>query len=495
MVTYERVIRSIIYLLSSRAILPVLSVVSAVLVARWLNPQDYAVMALAWIVVGLIGLVCELGLGAAIIQFQDVSEPELNSAFWLMLGSAALAYIILYSAAPITAGFFATPELTRVLRVLGLPAMLTVIRTVPESLLRKRLHLDRLVIAEVVAALVAIPPMMILAWCGAGVWALVGGSATTWLLESSLMFAFSGWRPGRLVGTHRFRPLFRYSGAVLGSRLFWAMCTASDRAVLGRLAGDASLGFYAMARQIAFMPVEKVSLIVNQLTGPILAEVQGDVDAMRKCLVRSLRIVAWITLPMCLGALLVAEDAIRFSLTEKWTPAAPIVQVLCLYAGVRSLAILFPPVLMAAYRTDFLFRYNFTMATVMPLGFILGAWWGGGVGVAAVWAIVHPIGAIVMVNVTRRQLQMSWRVLWKELQSPVLATGLMAVAAISAGHVTGALGVHAGWTLPFVVLAGVTAYGAALRWLAGPELHEVAMVLRAPLSRAIRWPASARTIQ
>jgi hypothetical protein len=34
-----------------------------------------------------------------------------------------------------------------------------------------------------------------------------------------------------------------------------------------------------------------------------------------------------------------------------------------------------------------------------------------------------------------------------------------------------------------------------LRWLAGPELHEVAMVLRAPLSRAIRWPASARTIQ
>src|SRR4030095_15599373 len=84
-----------------------------------------------------------------------------------------LAYIILYSAAPITAGFFATPELTRVLRVLGLPAMLTVIRTVPESLLRKRLPRDRLVIAEVVAALVAIPPMMILAWCGAGVWALV----------------------------------------------------------------------------------------------------------------------------------------------------------------------------------------------------------------------------------------------------------------------------------------------------------------------------------
>jgi teichuronic acid exporter len=493
-VTYERVIRSIIYLLSSRAILPVLSVMSAIVVARWLNPQDYAVMALAGIVLVMVGLVCELGLGAAIIQFQDVSETELNTAFWLMLGSVSLAYVILYAAAPFIARFFATPQLACVLRVLGLPAMLAVLRIVPESLLLKQLHLDRLAIAEVVAALVAIPPMMVLAWSGAGVWALVGGSATTGLVQCSLLFALSGWRPGRLVGSRRLGPFFRYSGAVLGSRLLWAIYSASDRAVLGRLADDASLGFYAMARQIALLPVEKVSLMVNQLTGPILAEVQGDINAMRRCLLRSLRIVAWITLPMCTGALLVAEDAIRFVLTEKWTPAAPIVQVLCLYAGVRSLAILFPPVLMAAYRTDFLVRYNLAMAVVMPLGFFGGAWWGG-VGVAAVWAIIHPIGAMVMASVTLRQLQMSWRALATELRRPLLATALMAVATVSAAHAAPALGARGGWTLLFAVLVGVTAYGAALWWFAGPELQEVAMVLRAPLSRTIRWPDSAQTIQ
>ena len=49
----------------------------------------------------------------------------------------SLAYVILYFGRPFTARFFATPELTYVLRVLGLPAMLTVLRIVPESLLLK----------------------------------------------------------------------------------------------------------------------------------------------------------------------------------------------------------------------------------------------------------------------------------------------------------------------------------------------------------------------
>jgi O-antigen/teichoic acid export membrane protein len=494
-VIYERVIRSVIYLLSSRAVLPILSVVSTIVVARWLDPEDYALVALAGIFTVMMTLVCELGLGAAIIQFKDVSDAELNAAFWLMLSSAGLAYVVLYAAAPFIASFFASPELTLVLRVVGLPAMFTVLRLVPESLLRKQLRLDLLSIAEVVATGAAVPLTVALAWGGAGVWALVSGSAATWLVQFSLLFAFSGWRPGWLVGSGRVGPLFRYSGAVLGSRLLWATYTASDRAVLGRLGGDVSLGFYAMASQIALVPVEQISTIVNHIAGPILAEVQGDVDAMRNCLVRSIRIVAWITLPMCVGALVVAEDAIRFVLTEKWTPAAPIVQMLCLYAGVRSLAVLFPPVLMAAYHADFLVRYNLAMVAVMPLGFWGGAWWAGGVGVAAVWAVVYPVAAIVMVRVTLRHLRMPWRALWVELQRPALATAIMAIATVGAAQAAPVLGAHGGVRLALVVLGGVVAYAAALRLLAGPELRDVALVFRALRSGTVRWPDSAHTVR
>jgi O-antigen/teichoic acid export membrane protein len=41
----ERVLRSVIFLLGSRIVLQGLSFVSTVLVARWLDPEDYGLMA------------------------------------------------------------------------------------------------------------------------------------------------------------------------------------------------------------------------------------------------------------------------------------------------------------------------------------------------------------------------------------------------------------------------------------------------------------------
>ena len=203
---------------------------------------------------------------------------------------------------------------------------------------------------------------MVLAWSGTGVWALVGGSATTGLVQCSLLFALSGWRPGRLVGSRRLGPFqLRYSGApcwVAGScGRYYPRAIAR---VLGRLADDASLGFYAMmARQTRAAAGREGFADGPAGSSPvrILAEVQGDINAMRRCLLRrSAHRGLDHALPMCTGALLVAEDAIRFVLRSRnGRPLRRSCEVLCLYAGVRSLAILFPPVLMAAYRTDSLF--------------------------------------------------------------------------------------------------------------------------------------------
>jgi teichuronic acid exporter len=489
----ERVIRSVVYLLGSRIVLQGLSFVSTVLVARWLDPEDYGLMAIAGIFVAMINMLTELGVGAALIQFKDVSDAELNTAFWLTVAAAVLAYMVLYALAPWLSVFFAIPRLTVVLRITGLAAVLTVLRIVPESLLRKRLRLDRLSVAEVISTGATIPLTMGLAYGGAGVWALVAGSATAWLIQASCTFAFARWWPGRQVGSRRLRHLVRYSGAVLGSRLAWTAYSESDRAVLGRVAGDASLGFYAMAIKIALLPIEKVSVLVNQVAAPVFAEIQGDLGAMRACLLQSSRIVAWATLPVCVGTLLVAEDAIPLVLTEKWTPAVPVVQLLCLYAAIRSLAALFPPVLMASYRADFLLRYNLAMATVMPFGFGVGAWWAGALGVAAVWSIVYPLAAAVMVAVTLRHLHMPWRALWNELRRPLLATAVMAITAATTRQIHSDLGGEGPVRLALVVLIGVVVYGAAFRLLGGPVHQDVRIIFDAMRRRALPLAVSSRS--
>jgi len=138
-------------------------------------------MALAGVATGLISLLAELRVRAAIIQFPDLKAAELNTAFWATLLLSALLYAAMYLAAPHLAGYFSISILSPLLRVIGLGALLNVVRIVPDRLLRKRLYLDKVAIVDIVSAAANILLMLGLAWgrrrpvgaCGRhGVWAV-----------------------------------------------------------------------------------------------------------------------------------------------------------------------------------------------------------------------------------------------------------------------------------------------------------------------------------
>src|SRR5262249_55435950 len=151
------------------------------------------------------------------------------------------------------------------------------------------------------------------------------------------------WRPRFRRGGTRLRAVLRYSLATFGSRLVAALCQQADTFVLGKISGGGVLGHYSMAKQLANLPLGKISGTANPLAAPIFAERQSDLGGLRASSRRGLRLVACITFPMSAGALLVADDLIRVALTEKWLPAVPMFDLLCVAGAVRSLDVLFPP--------------------------------------------------------------------------------------------------------------------------------------------------------
>src|SRR2546426_818766 len=76
-----RVARSIFWLAWSRGVIQLLSFATTVLVARILVPADYGVMALAGMFITTAGVVADMGLGGAIVQFRDLGRQELNTCF------------------------------------------------------------------------------------------------------------------------------------------------------------------------------------------------------------------------------------------------------------------------------------------------------------------------------------------------------------------------------------------------------------------------------
>jgi O-antigen/teichoic acid export membrane protein len=84
----QRIAQSLFWIAWSRVGVQILSFLSTLVVARLLNPSDYGLMAMATVWISAMSLLAEMGLGAAIIQFRNLEESELDTCFWLTMGVA-----------------------------------------------------------------------------------------------------------------------------------------------------------------------------------------------------------------------------------------------------------------------------------------------------------------------------------------------------------------------------------------------------------------------
>src|SRR3974390_2527708 len=168
-----RLARAVFWIAWSRGVIQLLNFATALVVARILQPSDYGVMAIAGIFTATAGMLAEMGLGAAIIQFRDLNRRELNTCFWITMTLTSAAYAALFLASPAIADWFAIPRLAELLPVLALALPITACSVVSDGLLRKRLAFHRLSQAEMFAGLIKMPVTLGCALAGLGVWALV----------------------------------------------------------------------------------------------------------------------------------------------------------------------------------------------------------------------------------------------------------------------------------------------------------------------------------
>src|SRR6516165_11437667 len=327
----RRIASSIFWLAWSRGVLQILSFATTLLVARILLPADYGAMAVVGIFTGSMAILVEMGLGAAIIQFRDLEKREIDTCFWITMTLAVMGWIVLSLAAPLIACWFKIPRLAEVLPVSALVLPLTACSVVSDSLLRKRLALDRVSQAEVIGGAVTLPVMLVCAFGfpGLGIWILVIGTLLAPAARSVATFGFAPWWPGLHIGGRRVREMLHFSLTSLGIKVLWGLREDSDVLVIGKLTGEITLGLYSMAKDVALLPGSKISTVVNMLSSPMMAALQTNIDAMRAALYRALRLTAAIALPTSAGMALVADEAVEVLLGPRWADAAPLLRLLC----------------------------------------------------------------------------------------------------------------------------------------------------------------------
>jgi O-antigen/teichoic acid export membrane protein len=266
------------------------------------------------------------------------------------------------------------------------------------------------------------------------------GSLVGWVVRSAVILVFAPWVPGLRLGGERVKEMLDFSVTTLGVAILWALKEQAEVAAIGKITGQITVGFYSMAKDLALLPTAKISSVAFLLSAPMMAEMQKDIAAMRRAFFRAVRLTSAIALPASVGTALVADDMVALLLGPKWLPAVPVLRLLCVYAAVRAVDVLLPPVLFARRRQKFLFCYFlmllFAVAAAAALGALWGeaTEWGGASGAVVLLTPVYCGLMIIMAKEVLVELKGSLLELWFETRPILAATAAMAAAVLLVRH-------------------------------------------------------------
>src|SRR3989337_3369416 len=115
-----------------------------IVLARLLSPGDFGVVAISSVFVGVIILFQDLGMGAAIIQRQNIDDDYLSTSFTVSLLAGVLLAVLLALSSPLIADFYNERILRDILLVSSLGFIFSPFNSIHTTLLSKRLSFQKL---------------------------------------------------------------------------------------------------------------------------------------------------------------------------------------------------------------------------------------------------------------------------------------------------------------------------------------------------------------
>src|SRR5688572_28479728 len=144
-----------------------LTLVTTIVLARLLTPEEFGLVALALVFVTFAEYLTDLGVAQALVYFERDRRTQ-DAALVVCVASGTVLAAAVLLAAPAIAAFFDAPDVAPMVRVLAASLLISALRQVPVALLRRELAFQRVLVSELARAVVQGAVSITLAATGAG---------------------------------------------------------------------------------------------------------------------------------------------------------------------------------------------------------------------------------------------------------------------------------------------------------------------------------------
>lgn len=309
------------------------------IVARLLAPEDFGLMAIVVSVTAFMQVFTDLGVSTAIIHYQDVSESELSSLYWLNLLAGVVLMLLLDAASPwIGKLIFHESALVPVLALISVNFVFLAAGQQLRATAEKALRFAVLARVEILAAVGGSLTAVVWAWYSPSVYALVAGVLVNGFLQALLLWllASDGWRPAFRVHLREARRFLKFGVYLIGSDFVNSLNRQADILVGGRFFPASVLGAYSLPRNLSLNIASVTNPIITRVGLPVMAKTQEDKAFLKSVYLKTMRMTASVNFPIYLVIAVFSSDVVRVVFSAKWLSSAPLLVFLAMWGMFRS---------------------------------------------------------------------------------------------------------------------------------------------------------------
>jgi O-antigen/teichoic acid export membrane protein len=331
----RRMASGVAWMVAFRFVEKSFGLISTIILARLLAPEDFGLMAMAVSIIAILELTSAFSFDMALIQNQNAERRHYDTAWTFnVIFSSTVAVLLLVLAKP-GALFYSEPRLEMVMYCLALGSFFFGWENIGTVAFRKDLEFARefkyLLGKKLVGFSITVPLAIILQ----NYWALVIGNVGGRLGLIIISYLVHPYRPRLSLAAAG--ELFHFSKWLLINNILYFFKERSADFIIGKLSGAQSLGRFSIAFEISNMPITQLVGPINRAVYPGYSKMAHDLEILRDGYISVVGLIAMFAVPAGLGIAAVAEPIVKVFLGSQWLEAIPLIQVLAIFGAVTAL--------------------------------------------------------------------------------------------------------------------------------------------------------------
>lgn len=307
--------------------------INTIIMARLLAPQDYGVIAMAMLVVGLIQAFLDFGAGTALLRMKTITRAESDSAWTLGLVQGLCIGLLLLLISPFAQMYFKEPRVMHVLWVLAACVPLAGMSNVGMTLARKELNFSLEFRHAIICKIFGVLTTVASGYFLRDYRALVIGVATGYVSGCVMSYVMHPYRPR--WDTSKISEIWALTKWLLLGGIAGFFLHKIDQLIAARVGSTQQYGLYNVGADLGQLPTGELGPAMLRAFLPVLSSIQAEVERVESAVLKTIAAVNTITIPVGLGFTAIVFPATELILGARWIDAVPYVAFFALISTIQ----------------------------------------------------------------------------------------------------------------------------------------------------------------